>query len=60
LAPRSGDRNLHRPGRLGDVWDEREELFEVGADSDEEDGEPPHHHSGGPATPAIIVTRSDS
>ena len=28
----------HKPTRLSDVWDEREEPFDIGEESDEEDG----------------------
>lgn len=54
--------------RLGDVWDEREELFGIG-DSDEEEGGPAtarSHHTQSPSSPTqqqnagpkIIVTQS--
>lgn len=52
------------PGRLADVWDEGEELFDIGEESDEEEGE--GKRSAGleeeplPTTPKIVVTSSDS
>jgi len=51
-----------KPGknaRLGDVWDEREELFGVGVESDDED-EREVGTSGPPAPqpPRIIITHS--
>lgn len=51
--------------RLNDVWDEREELFDIGDDSGEEDGAgtPRPHHEGfqdvpSPPPPKIIITSS--
>ncbi|EMD37306.1 hypothetical protein CERSUDRAFT_113956 [Gelatoporia subvermispora B] len=43
--------------RLSDVWDEREELFDIGADSEDEHEEE-HSHTTGPTpeTPKIVVT----
>jgi hypothetical protein len=54
--------NTTKPGknaRLADVWDEREELFGVGPDSDDEN-EREVGTSGPPApqTPRIVVTHS--
>lgn len=57
-----------QPSRLADVWDEREELFDIGGDSDDEDAfgqpsRPPHPHEHGSVTPPegpkIIITSSD-
>jgi hypothetical protein len=54
--------NVMKPGknaRLGDVWDEHEELFGVGVESDDE-----NEHEVGPSglpapqTPRIIITQS--
>ncbi|KAJ4468113.1 hypothetical protein J3R30DRAFT_1674905 [Lentinula aciculospora] len=50
--------------RLADVWDEREELFGIGEDSDgEEEGnsiQTSRHHSADPPLPKITVTASGS
>jgi hypothetical protein len=47
------------PRRLADVWDEQEEVFGVGADSDEEEvvDPPPSDYAGPP--PRIVVTSSE-
>jgi hypothetical protein len=45
-----------KPIRLTDVWDEREEVFSIGAESDDEE-QPRHHHNGLPV-PTISVTTS--
>jgi len=57
--------NAKQP-RLADVWDEREELFDIGGDSDEEDGpsrpsRPLNNHGDitPPEGPKIIITSSD-
>jgi len=50
--------------RLGDVWDEREEIFGIGDESDDEDGRKAHGSSSArdvnspppPAGPKIVVT----
>ncbi|KAH7916560.1 hypothetical protein BJ138DRAFT_1139333 [Hygrophoropsis aurantiaca] len=47
--------------RLGDVWDEREELFGIGEDSDEDDADtprPPRIAGQPPLPPKITITRS--
>ncbi|KIJ18709.1 hypothetical protein PAXINDRAFT_110270, partial [Paxillus involutus ATCC 200175] len=56
---------IHKPDRLGDVWDEREELFGIGDDSDSEEtvtSTPLHQGHGspqpGPYVPKITITRS--
>ncbi|KAH0827867.1 hypothetical protein J3R83DRAFT_3494 [Lanmaoa asiatica] len=54
----------NKAGRLADVWDEREELFGIGDDSESEDAptvRPPSHTDGSPQAgpvPTITVTRS--
>lgn len=56
-----------RPGppktatRLSDVWDEREELFDIGEESDEEDTTPRPGRGGAapPPPPKIVVTNSE-
>ncbi len=58
--------NSHHKGtanksiRLADVWDEREELFGIGDDSDDEGaGPPPQNHAGARTdVPKITVTSS--
>lgn len=60
-APKSAN------SRIGDVWDVREELFNIGDSDDEEEHRPAtssYHHSQPetgslPSTPKIIVTSSD-
>ena len=60
-APKSAN------SRIGDVWDVREELFNIGDSDDEEEHQPAtssYHHSQSetgslPSTPKIIVTSSD-
>lgn len=50
-----------KPNNLSDVWDEREELFGVGDDSDEEDvlgRDGTSGERGRPVTPKITVTES--
>ena len=42
--------------RLSDIWDEREELFDIGEESDEEDDRTPHGREGPPPPPKIVVT----
>ncbi|KAF8844305.1 hypothetical protein BDN67DRAFT_765193 [Paxillus ammoniavirescens] len=55
---------VHKADRLGDVWDEREELFEIGDDSDSEEtvtSTPLHQghcSQPGPYVPKITITRS--
>ncbi|KAH9951547.1 hypothetical protein B0H21DRAFT_775754 [Amylocystis lapponica] len=46
--------------RLTDVWDEREELFDIGGDSDDDEHEGRPTHAAGPplGTPKIVVTGS--
>ncbi|KAJ6502498.1 hypothetical protein C8R45DRAFT_976791 [Mycena sanguinolenta] len=60
-APKGGQKGATR---LTDVWDEREELFGIGGDSDDEDSAtpraarpsaPPHQHPASPI-PKIFVT----
>lgn len=47
--------------RLGDVWDEGEELFGIGDDSDEEEGSSHGHAPASkPSTPKIVVTDAES
>lgn len=54
----------HKANRLADVWDEREELFGIGDDSDSEDApnpRPPTHAAGPPQAgliPTITIIRS--
>ncbi|KAG8213934.1 hypothetical protein J3R82DRAFT_10680 [Butyriboletus roseoflavus] len=54
----------YKANRLADVWDEREELFGIGDDSDSEDApaaRPPNHAGGSPqvgSVPTITITRS--
>ncbi|KIJ67782.1 hypothetical protein HYDPIDRAFT_173545 [Hydnomerulius pinastri MD-312] len=68
-APFSSNKSkAYKAGRLGDVWDEREELFGIGDDSDPEDESitprPSQHGNGnessrqGPPPPKITITRS--
>ncbi|KIK92139.1 hypothetical protein PAXRUDRAFT_591560 [Paxillus rubicundulus Ve08.2h10] len=56
---------IHKADRLGDVWDEREELFGIGDDSDSEETVTPtplHRGHGspqpGPYVPKITITQS--
>ena len=57
-APRTPSKGARpgptKPTRLSDVWDEREELFDIGEESDDEEsrtgGAPP------PPPPKIVVT----
>ncbi|KAF7294888.1 hypothetical protein MIND_01026700 [Mycena indigotica] len=59
----SSAKGPQKSARLENVWDEREELFGVGGDSDDEDVTPtaapmpskPTHHSG-PPVPKVYVT----
>jgi len=48
-----------KPIRLTDVWDEREEVFGIGNESDDDEQTPntPRHHNGVPV-PTISVTQS--
>jgi VanZ family protein len=61
-APKGGQKGVTR---LTDVWDEREELFGIGGDSDDEDAATPRvaprqpapqHHPDGNAVPKIFVS----
>ncbi|GBE81138.1 hypothetical protein SCP_0308640 [Sparassis crispa] len=45
---------------LGNVWDEREELFDIGEDSDAEEEDRTARITPVPATPKIVVTSSES
>jgi hypothetical protein len=47
---------LGKNARLADVWDEREELFGVGPDSDDENER--EVGTSGPPAPRIVVTHS--
>jgi hypothetical protein len=66
LLPMHHSRNLvapkvagSKPIRLTDVWDEREEVFGIGNESDDDEQTPstPRHHNGVPV-PTISVTQS--
>lgn len=57
--------NSHKSTRLADVWDEREELFDIGDDSDDENPTPrpagsgaPHYTAKGAPVPSISITTS--
>jgi hypothetical protein len=45
---------------LSDVWDEREELFGIGGDSDDEDAAGASAERGRPVTPKITITNVDA
>lgn len=49
---------LNKKTRLADVWDEHDEVFDIGADSDDGDNviERPQHTQPGP--PRIVVSHS--
>jgi len=53
---------LHKPthNNLSDVWDEREELFDIGGDSDDEDAGGASGERGIPVTPKITITNADA
>lgn len=63
ITQNSPTKPIPKSSRIGDVWDTREELFNIG-DSDDDD-EPPattdsQPHAGPlPSTPKIVVTSSD-
>ncbi|KAJ6625840.1 hypothetical protein B0H10DRAFT_2000983 [Mycena sp. CBHHK59/15] len=64
----SGPKGSQKPAHLTNVWDEREELFRIGADSDDEDAATPRGRVAGPPpslpntpsgpVPKIFVTAS--
>ena len=58
-TPRTPAKSPGRPGskttRLSDVWDEREELFDIGEESEDEDGP----RAGGPPPPPKIVVSGE-
>ena len=60
VSPRSAKspRPPQKATRLSDVWDEREELFDIGEESDEEDGGGTTPHGPPPPAPKIVVTDS--
>lgn len=51
---------LNKKARLADVWDERDEVFDIGADSDEENNDTeiskPQLNQSGP--PQIVVSHA--
>lgn len=51
---------LNKKARLADVWDERDEVFDIGADSDEENDDTgisqPQPNQSGP--PRIVVSHA--
>nr|VWO98304.1 Zn(2)-C6 fungal-type domain-containing protein [Ganoderma boninense] len=51
--------SIPKATRLSDVWDEREELFDIGEESDEEDEGPTNGRAGPPPPPPpkIVVTQ---
>lgn len=53
-------RNFKTKGksRLSDVWDEREELFGIGDESDEEDVDEGGTSQPKPQTPKIVISHS--
>ena len=56
------------PGRLADVWDEGEDLFDIGEESDEDEGDSQDQskqnfrteEGPSPTTPKFVVTGSES
>lgn len=62
-SPAPSKAKTYKADRLADVWDEREELFGIGDDSDSEDHpatRPPSHAGGSPQAgpvPTITITR---
>ena len=74
LLPTHADRtppskgNQYKPSRLTDVWDEREEVFDIGGVSDDEDDripgpagsndDTPRYHANGGPIPKISVNGS--
>lgn len=54
---------LNKKARLADVWDERDEVFDIGADSDEEHDvtgsvSQPQPQPTQPAPPRIVVSHA--
>ena len=62
VSPRSAKspRPPQKATRLSDVWDEREELFDIGEESDEEDELPRSRADAPPPVPPkIVVSREE-
>jgi VanZ family protein len=59
---RSKPNGMNKPthNNLSDVWDEREELFGIGGDSDDEDAAGASAERGRPVTPKITITNVDA
>ncbi len=62
VAPHNPSKPLPKPSRLADVWDEGEELFDIGGYSDDEGERTPMTRGPAPIDhlpgPKIVVTES--
>ncbi|KAF4620541.1 hypothetical protein D9613_000478 [Agrocybe pediades] len=57
-APATKSTNKNKNSRLTDVWDEREELFDIGEDSDDENERQVGASRTMPETPRIVISHS--